>query len=171
MSDSTTNAIYIAPLRISDYARWLTLWNGYLTFYKTSLPLTTSDNTWQKLMSDDVPIYGFGAYRSGGSKSDDSRSELVGFVHNVLHPNTWNDTHVCYLEDLFVSESVRGTGAGRALIEHVYQFATHKNCNRVYWTTNEDNAVARKLYDSLANMTDMVQYRHDLWVMNSHNNV
>ena len=87
---------------------------------------------------------------------------LVGITHVVLHPNTWNTTECCYLEDLYVSEAVRGRGVGRALIEQVYEFANEKNCNRVYWTTQEDNATARKLYDAIAIKTDMVQYRKDL---------
>ena len=87
---------------------------------------------------------------------------LVGITHVILHPNTWNTTECCYLEDLYVSEVVRGRGVGRALIEQVYEFANEKNCNRVYWTTQEDNATARKLYDVIATQTDMVQYRKDL---------
>ncbi|WP_289047397.1 GNAT family N-acetyltransferase [uncultured Psychrobacter sp.] len=87
---------------------------------------------------------------------------LVGITHVVLHPNTWNTTECCYSEDLYVSDAVRGQGVGRALIEQVYEFANNKNCNRVYWTTQEGNATARNLYDVIATQTDMVQYRKDL---------
>ena len=146
-------SIKIIPLSNADYQPWLNLWQNYLTFYENSLPLNTIEATWRNLVDSNVPIYGFGAWK------DDN---LVGITHVVLHPNTWNTTECCYLEDLYVGESVRGHGVGRALIEHVYEFANQKNCNRVYWTTQEGNAAARKLYDAIATQTDMVQYRKNL---------
>lgn len=148
-------SIKIAALSKDDYEFWLPLWQNYLKFYETSLPSSTIQNTWHSLLDSNVPIYGFGAWQ------DD---KLVGIthVHVVLHPNTWNITECCYLEDLYVSESVRGQGVGRALIEKVYEFARSKNCNRVYWTTQEGNTTARKLYDAIATQTDMVQYRKNL---------
>ncbi|WP_201594346.1 GNAT family N-acetyltransferase [Psychrobacter vallis] len=147
------SSIKIKPLALTDYDLWLHLWQNYLTFYETSLPSTTTETTWRNLLNDDVPVYGFGAWK------DDI---LVGITHVVLHPNTWNTTECCYLEDLYVSETVRGKGVGRALIEQVYDFANQKNCNRVYWTTQESNTDARQLYDKIASLTDMVQYRHNL---------
>ena len=145
--------LFIAPLSKADYDAWLKLWQNYLTFYETRLPPSTTEKTWRNLLDDDMPIYGFGAWQN---------DILVGITHVVLHPNTWNTTECCYLEDLYVSEAVRGQGVGRALIEQVYEFANNKNCNRVYWTTQEGNATARKLYDVIAIKTDMVQYRKDL---------
>ena len=152
-SNSIPPSIQIAPLTQSHFEAWLTLWQGYLIFYETDLPLATTHATWQKIIDSHVPIYGFGAWQD---------NTLIGFTHVVLHPNTWNTTECCYLEDLFVTESVRGQGLGRKLIEHVYDFAAMKECNRVYWTTQESNKTARVLYDKLANLTDMIQYRKDL---------
>lgn len=150
---TNNTAVQIMPLASSDYEAWLSLWRNYLKFYQTSLPRSTTEIAWRNLLDSSVPIYGFGAWQ------DDT---LMGITHVVLHPNTWNSTECCYLEDLYVDESVRGQGVGRALIEHVYDFANKKNCNRVYWTTQEDNTTARALYDKLATKTDMVQYRKDL---------
>lgn len=151
-------ALRLAPLRQADFDAWLRLWQSYLSFYQTDLPMSTTEKTWQNLLDNTIPIYGFAAYL----KISNQPEQLVGFTHVVLHPNTWNTNECCYLEDLYVDEGVRGLGVGRALIEHIYDFASMKGCNRVYWTTQEGNAPARKLYDSLAQMTDMVQYRKDL---------
>ena len=141
----------IRPLTTDHKPQWQQLWQGYLNFYQTELPSATTDNTWQKIVDENSPIFGFGAFES---------EKLIGFVHVVLHPNTWNTTECCYLEDLFVSEHGRGKGVGRALIEHIYQFAKAKNCNRVYWVTQATNHTARQLYDNIANETDFVQYRY-----------
>ena len=151
--NSTKYSVKIAPLSAADYELWLNLWQSYLTFYESSLPIETTNVTWKNVLDSKVPIYGFGAWLDGA---------LVGITHVVLHPNTWNTTKCCYLEDLYVNESVRGHGVGWALIEHVYEFARQQNCNRVYWTTQEDNTAARRLYDTLASKTDMIQYRKDL---------
>lgn len=145
-------SLTIHPLNPADHATWLQLWQGYLTFYKTELPEKVTANTWQSILTSSQ-IKGFGAYK------DDV---LVGIVHIVIHPNTWNDNHCVYLEDLFVNEQARGLGVGRALINHVYDYAKQHNCNRVYWTTQESNHTARKLYDDVAKKTDMIQYRYDV---------
>ena len=153
LTNSTNRSLKIAPLFNTDYEAWLNLWQSYLTFYESSLPLETTNVTWHNLLDSNVPIYGFGAWLD---------ETLVGITHVVLHRNTWNSTECCYLEDLYVNESIRGHGVGRALIDQVYEFARQQNCNRVYWTTQEDNTAARRLYDTLATKTDMIQYRKNL---------
>ncbi|WP_394210663.1 GNAT family N-acetyltransferase [Psychrobacter piscatorii] len=145
--------VKIKPLTLADHDLWAHLWQNYLTFYETHLPSSTTDTTWRNLLDDDVSVYGFGAWRE---------DVLVGITHVVLHRNTWNTNECCYLEDLYVADNIRGQGVGRALIEHVYFFAKDKDCNRVYWTTQESNVAARKLYDVIATQTDMIQYRKDL---------
>ncbi len=143
----------IKLLQAKNKDEWLKLWQGYLAFYQTDLPSHITDNTWQKITDVNSSILGFGAWQD---------ENLLGFVHVVLHPNTWNDTDCCYLEDLFVSEKVRGQGVGRVLIEQVYTFAKSKNCNRVYWVTTADNKNAQVLYNQLATKTDFILYRKNL---------
>ncbi|NBX46873.1 MAG: GNAT family N-acetyltransferase [Chloroflexi bacterium] len=63
------------------------------------------------------------------------------------------------LQDLYVDPACRGAGAGRALIRAVVDFARDRDANRVIWLTNEDNATARALYDTVARTTGLIQYR------------
>lgn len=149
----TTATPEIRPLTADDFELWQTLWHDYLRFYNTDLPAETTVVTWRKILDTDSAIFGFGAWQD---------NRLVGIVHTVLHPNTWNTTDCCYLEDLFVTDALRGQGVGRALIHHVYDFAEKQGCNRVYWVTQADNLPARQLYERVANQTEMVQYRKDL---------
>jgi GNAT superfamily N-acetyltransferase len=67
-----------------------------------------------------------------------------------------------YLQDLFVSPEVRGTGVGRRLIEYVYDFARAAGCSRVHWLTHETNTDAMLLYDRIAEKSGFVQYRRAL---------
>ncbi|WP_150539586.1 GNAT family N-acetyltransferase [Actinobacillus vicugnae] len=142
----------IRLLQSSDYAGWYTLWQKYLQFYQTSLCDSVSNETWRKVTQTKT-VKGFGAFNEHG--------HLLGFTHIVIHPNTWNNTDSCYLEDLFVSEEARRKGVARQLIETVYQYATDNQLNRVYWLTAQDNLQAQALYNQVARKTGMIQYRRD----------
>lgn len=86
---------------------------------------------------------------------------LVGFVHFHFHLSTWSVAGYCYLEDLFVDPGYRGNGAGRALIESVYEAADRRGVTRVYWHTETTNARAQALYDKVATLAPFIQYRHE----------
>jgi GNAT superfamily N-acetyltransferase len=61
-----------------------------------------------------------------------------------------------------VDPAVRGQGAGRALIDYVKAYALEMKCSRLYWNTDEDNAIARKLYDTYVLESGKRQYRIQL---------
>ena len=84
---------------------------------------------------------------------------VIGFTTYNLQNSTWSEHGHCYLEDLFVDPVARGTGAGRALIDYVKEFAIANKCSRLYWNTDEDNATARKLYDTYTLESGKCQYR------------
>ena len=65
---------------------------------------------------------------------------------------------VCYLSDLFVRPEVRGTGAGRALIDHVFTFARARDISNVRWLTQDFNYAGRRLYDTYAPKSDFILY-------------
>lgn len=143
----------IRRLSVDDEAGWRKLWAGYLEFYKNSdLPEAVTANSFNRFLDND-DWFAFVAVED---------TQLVGFVHALLHPSTWSENDVCYLEDLFVAQSVRGGGVGRALIEKVFEEARSRNCHRVYWITEESNKQARILYDDLATLTGFVHYRREL---------
>ena len=87
---------------------------------------------------------------------------LVGMVHYIQHRSCWTVGDYVYLQDLFVEPDLRGTGIGRALIEHVYARAAEAGASRVWWLTHESNAQAMLLYDRIADKPGFVQYRRNL---------
>lgn len=133
-----------------ERAAWEPLWRGYLEFYKASLPKQATDVAWRRLHDPNEPMFVLGAYAGG---------KLMGFVHYLFHRSTWTPGNYCYLQDLFVAETARGLGLGRALIEAVEAEARKAGASRVYWLTQEDNAAARALYDKLAERSGFIQYR------------
>ena len=60
----------------------------------------------------------------------------------------WWAAEDCLLEDLFVRESARGAGLGRALVEQVIALARERGSRRVELDANEDNTTALALYRS-----------------------
>ena len=145
--------ISVRPLKAEDKSRWLELWNGYLTFYETSLSNEQTELTWKRLMDSNYGVFGLIAEKDGA---------MVGITHFMFRPSTWAPKDYCYLEDLFVDPTVRGSGAGRALINRVIELAKEHGAGRVYWTTKENNTQARILYDSFIKVSEFVQYRFPL---------
>ena len=89
-------------------------------------------------------------------------SQLLGFVHYIYHFSTWTTGNYCYLQDLFIDMNQRAQGLGKQLIEAVYSEAKKQECSRVYWLTHEDNHIARKLYDQVADNVGFIQYRKNI---------
>ena len=53
------------------------------------------------------------------------------------------------LNDLYVREDARGLGAGKALIEKVFQYCQEQHARYVTLQTAPDNVSARGLYENL----------------------
>ena len=66
---------------------------------------------------------------------------------------------VCgYLDDLFVSPELRGSGAVQALFAEIDRLAQERGWPLVRWTTADDNYTARSVYDRLAQRTTWITY-------------
>ena len=140
----------IRSAQSADFEQWLPLWEGYNRFYERTVPAEVTRVTWSRFFDAYEPMRAVVAERDG---------RLVGLVHYLFHRNTAMLAPVCYLQDLFTAAETRGQGIGRALIEAVYERAQAAGSPRVYWMTQESNAVARRLYDQVAENSGFIQYR------------
>jgi GNAT superfamily N-acetyltransferase len=138
----------------ADYLSWSKLWQGYLTFYHTTLPESQYKNTFDRLIDPNGDLFGHLLV-----SSIDGRS--VGLAHYLYHANAWTPARHCYLNDLYVDPSERGKGGGALLIQAVQKEAQLRGCVRLYWTTAPDNVTARALYDKVGT-TNRVVYKIDL---------
>jgi ribosomal protein S18 acetylase RimI-like enzyme len=139
----------IRPLQSSDRAQWDQLWQGYLTFYKHELSAEQTDLTWSRLVDEEYEMHSLVAELDG---------ELVGLAHFSFTHSSWAENRDLYLEDLFVSPNVRGQGFGKALILALAEIAREEGSRKVWWETQTNNLVARRLYDSVAELSDFVKY-------------
>jgi GNAT superfamily N-acetyltransferase len=144
------------PVERRDFDGWKPLWDGYNAFYgrsgNTALPEEITQQTWSRFFDGYEPVYALVAEEAGAGR-------LIGLVHYILHRSTISIGPVCYLQDLFTLEEVRGKGVGQSLIKAVYRRAEHAGCSRVYWHTHMSNATARALYDKLAEDSGFLVYR------------
>ncbi|MDO1580699.1 GNAT family N-acetyltransferase [Rhizobium oryzicola] len=142
--------VTIRDARSADEAAWRDLWAAYLAFYKVTVSDEITASTWGKTMNPDSAIFMRVAEVDG---------KLAGFALCLTHEGTWILGRDCYLEDLFVDESQRGKGIGRALLDDLVALSRENGWSRLYWHTAEDNATARKLYDSFVKSDGHVRYR------------
>lgn len=140
----------VRPLVAADKSAWLPLWAGYLEFYRATLAAEVTETAFARMTGADETMFGLVAEQDG---------RIVGIAHAIVHRSTWAIAPYVYLNDLFVAPDVRGGGVGRALIEAVYARADATGAERVYWLTHESNALARKLYDTLAVNDGFLEYR------------
>jgi GNAT superfamily N-acetyltransferase len=146
-------SVLIRAPQAADEAAWRDLWAGYNRFYRAEVPETVTASLWNRLMQGGAEITGFLAELDGG---------VAGLAHTLLHPSTWSLRPSCYLEDLYVSPSARGAGIARVLIHVAAKAASDAGADRLYWHTQEYNAPARSLYDTLADRTSFIMYRKSL---------
>ena len=82
-----------------------------------------------------------------GAPDDDSPPAGVAQVR--FRYGIWWAAEDCLLEDLFVQESARGSGLGRAILERVVELARERGCRRVELDVNDNNDAALALYRSV----------------------
>jgi GNAT superfamily N-acetyltransferase len=138
----------------ADFSRWLPLWDGYNAFYgragATALPETVTRTTWARFLDPAEPMHALVAESDG---------ELLGLAHYLFHRSTISIPPICYLQDLYTAEHVRGRGVGRSLIEAVAARAREAGAERLYWQTHETNHTAMRLYNAVAERSGFIVYR------------
>lgn len=136
-----------------DFFGWLPLFAAYCSFYETELDDAKALIVWNWIRDESEPL------QAALAVDDDGRP--VGLAHFRAVPHSLSATRGMYLDDLYVDESARGAGIGRALIEHVHARAAEIGTGGVSWITADDNADAQRVYDQLAKRTSWVTYEMD----------
>jgi len=135
----------------SDRTRWSRMWTGYCAYYGTTMAEKRIDELWGQILDPEHPVRGLVC-------TAPDPGDLLGFAHYLLHPHTFSNRMVCYLEDLWVEPAARGVGVGRRLIGSLIDRGRAGGWRRIYWHTEADNEAARGLYDQVATLTRYVRY-------------
>ena len=81
--------------------------------------------------------------------SPDRDTPPAGVCQLRYRLSVWTATDDCWLEDLYVRETARRRGLGRALVHTACEHARTRGCRRIELDVNEENAAALHLYDGL----------------------
>src|SRR5687767_6103421 len=75
-----------------------------------------------------------------------SKGRAVGYATWFHTYSTFLAKPTMYLEDLFVRDQFRESGAGSALFEHVRTLGAQRGCGRMEWQVLDWNTLAREFY-------------------------
>lgn len=92
------------------------------------------------LFADDPKVFALIAEADG---------EAIGFALYFFNYSTFLGKHGLYLEDLYVRETHRGVGAGKALLARLAKIAVENDCGRMEWWVLDWNKPAIDFYKSL----------------------
>ena len=140
----------IRSVNASDKIRWTELMKAYANFYEVEVDDTALATTWNWIEDPNNSFW--------CTLAEQQDETIVGFTQYQLMHRSLSGAMVCYLSDLYVEPELRGSGAGRALTDHVFDFARDNSIPNVRWLTQDSNAVARKLYDSYGDKSGFILY-------------
>lgn len=74
---------------------------------------------------------------------------LVAFALFFTNFSTFLGRPGLYLEDLYVQPAHRGSGLGKALLQHLGALAVQRGCGRFEWSVLDWNADAIRFYEAM----------------------
>lgn len=143
------NEIKIREGRKEDLPRVLELIRELAEYERAPHEVT---NTLEKLEED-----GFGAHPVYGFFVAEDHATIIGLSLFYWRYSTWKGKRL-YLEDIIVTESQRGRGAGKMLFDRTMQVALDEKCTGMMWQVLEWNEPAINFYKKYGSKLD------DEWV-------
>lgn len=139
--ESVAAEVEIAPIAAEEFEELLPLIAAYQRFYEAEeIDEERNRSFFRRFLapSEDGLLI--------GARSD---GRLIGYACLYWHFSSLEACESVLMNDLYVDETVRGQGAGRALIEASAEVARERGVPFVEWSTAPDNHTAQRLYDSL----------------------
>jgi GNAT superfamily N-acetyltransferase len=100
----------------------------------------TEESLMRTLFADNAQVFAHVAEVDGA---------VVGIAVWFLNYSTWTGKPGIYLEDLFVADTARGSGAGKALFKALAEEAERLGCARIDWAVLDWNTPAMDFYRAL----------------------
>lgn len=96
---------------------------------------------------EDLIADGFGSVSKFQCFVADKEGTIAGMALVYPRYSTWKGT-IIHLEDLIVTEKMRGSGLGTALLNKVVQYGHELGVKRISWEVLDWNETAIKFYES-----------------------
>ena len=99
-----------------------------------------------EVTADDLVHDGFGAEKLFHCFVAESKSIIVGMALIYNRYSTWKGP-IIHLEDLVISETMRGSGLGTALLNEVVKYCAKQGVKRISWEVLDWNEPAITFYE------------------------
>jgi len=140
----------VRAVQPADEAQWRDLFSAYREFYALEPSTVVVERVWGWIAD--------AGHETEALVAVDDDGTLGGLAHYRRFARPSSGTTGLWLDDLFTRPDLRGGGIGRILIDAVGRIAETESLSVVRWITNENNATARSLYDTMATATKWVTY-------------
>lgn len=134
-------SIAIRPARVEDVPTIASLIRGLAVYEKLEHEVRMTEEKVRDSM------FGLRPYAEAILAEEDGRA--VGFALFFHNYSTFLAQPGLYLEDLFVLESHRGKGIGKALLAQLARIAVDRHCGRLEWAVLDWNVDAIGFYEKL----------------------
>lgn len=145
--------ITVGPPRPEDKPAWAELFQGYRRFYKMPDDPAVIETVWSWVQDPAEPTECLLARNE--------KDQPVGLAHFRDLPRPLSGSRAGFLDDLFVVEECRGSGAADALVNTIAEIGRQRGWAWLRWFTAEDNYRGRGFYDRVAHATSWKTYQLD----------
>src|SRR3546814_2269544 len=125
----------VVPPEASDKEAWRILFEGYRRFYRMPDDPAVFETVWGWIHDPAHPTECLLAHDASG--------HVIGLAHFRNLPRPLSGSNAGFLDDLFVAEPARGSGAAEALVNAVAEIGRTRGWAWLRWFTAENNYRAR----------------------------
>lgn len=134
-------SIVVRPVTQDDFPELKKLMMEYIVdFYEFEPPSDEQLVTLMKLLLEQ---------REGMQFVAESDGRLIGFATLYFTYSTLRAAKVIVMNDLYVQEAYRGTGAASKLFTACKEYTANNGFANMSWVTAEDNYRAQRFYDKI----------------------
>ncbi len=102
--------------------------------------VTTVEETKERIFNENSSVKALICEENGNA---------IGLAIYFYNYSTWLGKYGIYLEDLYVTQSKRGLGAGKLMLKHLAKKALEEDCGRFEWSCLDWNKPSRDFYESI----------------------
>jgi GNAT superfamily N-acetyltransferase len=145
--------VEVRPIQSTELEEVLPLVAGYQRFYGAEPDAERNRRFFSRFVSPSDEGMLLGAWVEG---------RLAGFATLYWSFSSTKAADSVLMNDLFVSEDVRGSGIGRALIQEALEEARRRGSAHLEWFTAPDNLKGQRLYDSIPGASRSTWYAYEV---------
>ena len=150
------NNLTIKCAEYKDIPAIALLFDEYRVFYEQDSDIRRAEVFLKKRMEKDQSVIYYAEMKG--------TDQPIGFVQLYPSFSSISLQSLWILNDLYVREEARRSGAGRALLREVEQMARRTGAKGLTLSTSAHNSAAQKLYESEGYIQDTEFWHYDLLI-------